>query len=390
MDEERLEPGHLLSFLIAIITLIGTLLYCVAYRQMESLFIKMGEYQSFSNPWTSSFIHGDYTFEKWFIIYSLGYILVSFIGNWCNSSYHAEVKANPNSPPDTRSIKALIASRPTVIAATIHSVATSVIAVGILVLYYNNLNDDSESSDPWLYQGGTININLIHVWQQVGLPISISYFVTDCYFYCLPRRDMIIFIHHCIMVFCHYPVGSDSGAILAGGGDIEWVTWLSIVGYTSEVSTAVMNYRWYLINTLEKNWIGFGIVNAFVVASWAGRVVMFTCLLIKEIFPRYQTYLQQKQMFTYAIMVFGHAGIGLLSLYWCIVMLKGGFKALFVFKKKERPNVLNPQQGFSFAEEVGGGNKDKLLPLKIIEEEAEAYKDGTIFTDEQTQKQKKQ
>ncbi len=203
---------------------------------------------------------------------------------------------------------------------------------------------------------------------------------------------MIIFIHHCIMCFCHYPVAHEAGAALAGAGDVEWVTWLSIVGYTSEVATAIMNYRWYLINTLEENWIGFGIVNGVVVASWAGRVFMFTYLLIVEIFPRMPMYVEQQQMFTFSIMVFGHAGIGLLSLHWCIVMLKGGLKSLFVFKKKSKARVLNPQQGFSFADEVAGKDADQktpLSPLKIIEEEAEAYKDGTIFTPAQHRRQSK-
>ena len=357
--------------------------------------------QSSNNPWTTGLLQGEFIFETRFLLYSLGYILLSFIGNWCHRSYHAAVTANPNSPPDARSLKSLIASRPTVIAATVHSVATSIVAVGILVLYYNDTQDDSDSgnkSSPWMYQGAT---NLLHVWQRVGLPISLSYFVTDCYFYCLPRKDLIIFVHHLIMCFCHYPVGHGSGAILAGAGDIEWVTWISIVGYTSEVSTAMMNYRWYLINTLEENWIGFGIVNCIVVASWAGRVVMFTYLLIVEIFPRMHMYVEQGQMFTYAVLVFGHASIGLLSLYWCIVMCKGGLKSLFVFKKK-RPKVLNPQQGFSFAEEVGGksdndegasspkGAKQKLssIPFTIIEEEAQAYKDGTIFSEGQAQTQR--
>lgn len=340
-----------------------------------------------ADPWTQCFFGGEYIFEIRFLLYSIGYILVSFVGNWCYKSYHDAAKANPTAPTNPSSIKALIASRPTVIAATIHSVMTSIVACGILYSYYNN----SQNDEPWMYNG----TNLLHVWQRVGLPISLSYFVTDSYFYCLPRKDMIIFVHHCIMCFCHYPVAHESGAILAGAGDIEWVTWLSIVGYTSEVSTALMNYRWYLINTLEENWIGFGIVNGFVVASWAGRVLMFTYLLIVEIFPRMHLYVEQQQLFTYGMMVFGHAGIGMLSLYWCVVMCKGGLKSLFVFKKK-RPKVLNPQQGFSFADEVAGKNNEvdeKKLeapgsPLKIIEEEAEAYKDGTIFSEGQAQKRK--
>ncbi len=181
--------------------------------------------------------------------------------------------------------------------------------------------------------------------------------------------------------------------MIAGAGDVEWVTWLSIVGYTSEVSTAMMNYRWYLINTLEVNWIGFGIVNGFVVVSWAGRVVLFTYLLIAEIFPRMSMFIEQGQVFTYAMMVFGHASIGLLSLHWCIVMCRGGLRSLFVFTKQKRPAILNPQHGFSFAEEVGGKKMTSpQSPLaileeevqKIIEEEVQAYKDGTLFTEAQT------
>lgn len=350
------------------------------------------------NPWAESFLQGELVFETQFLIYALGYVLVSLVGNWCRDSYHAAVEADdPKSIPDGRSIKALVASRPTVIAANIHSVATSVVAVGILVLYYSNQDDGGDNShSPWVYRG----TDLIKAWQTIGLPISLSYFATDSYFYCLPRKDAIIFVHHLIMMFCHYPVGSDRGAVLCGAGDVEWVTWLSIVGYTSEVATVLMNYRWYLINTLEENWIGFGIVNGLVVASWAGRVVMFAHLLVAEIFPRMHAYAEAGQLVTFGWLVLGHAGIGLLSLHWCIVMCRGGLRSLFVFEKK-RPKVLDrQQQGFSFADEVAGKNnngasssnkgKEQMMTTgnrleKIVEEEAQAYKDGTIFSEGQAQ-----
>ncbi|KAL3773306.1 hypothetical protein ACHAW5_000253 [Stephanodiscus triporus] len=353
------------------------------------------------NPWTECLLRGEFIFEKRFLAYSLGYVLVAFLGNGIRRRYHAAVRSNPNSPPDARGFMSLIASRPTVIAATIHAVSTSVVSAGILIAYYCRDDDDDYgdvddgSSSPWLYRGTT---DLIRIWQRVGLPISLSYFVTDSYFYCLPRRDFLIFVHHCIMCFCHYPVGCTGGATLAGAGDPVWSTWLSIVGYTSEFSTAMMNYRWYLINTLEEDWVGFGIVNGFVVSSWAGRVVLFAHLLIAEIFPRMHVFVERGQTFTYAVMVFGHASIGLLSLHWCIVMCRGGLRSLFVFKKQHRPKVLNPQQGFSFVEEVGGKKNvedlrgTKRLKIieekahKIIEEEVEAYLDGTLFTEAQAKK----
>jgi len=148
-----------------------------------------------NNPWINCFLGGEYIFETRFLLYGLGYILISFVGNWCHASYHADVKKagnNPDALPSTRSIKALIASRPTVIAATIHSVATSVIAVGILVIYYNNLRNDYSEESPWTFIFQGTKINLLQVWQRVGLPISLSYFVSDCYYYCLPRKDMLL------------------------------------------------------------------------------------------------------------------------------------------------------------------------------------------------------
>ena len=88
---------------------------------------------------------------------------------------------------------------------------------------------------------------------------------------------------------------------------------------------------------------------------------------------------------------FAYAGIGLLSLYWCIVMCKGGIKSLFVFKKPQHRNnnTAIAQRGLSFAEEVSGKRLDNgsaachhtSSPLKIIEEEAEAYKDGSLFSE---------
>jgi len=100
-------------------------------------------------------------------------------------------------------------------------------------------------------------------------------------------------------------------------------------------------------------------------------------------------YMEQQQMFTFVMMVLGHAGIGLLSLYWCIIMCKGGIKSLFVFKKPQQKTTNGGvQRGLSFAEEVSGKRLDNGTeachhnsPLKIIEEEAEAYKDGSLFTE---------
>jgi hypothetical protein len=349
---------------------------------------------STSNPWTECLLHGDGTFERRFLAYTLLYIFINNFGLECQDRYEkyyhdahirwksmttggdGAVVAGGKSRPKPSKWLELVASRPTVLAATLHAVATSIISVGILVMYYWNYNNDvsssSSSSSPWIIIGSNPNvrINLIQLWQTVGLPISLSYFITDSYYYCYPKRDGIIFIHHIIMCFCHYPIACTSGATLAGAGNAHWATWLSIVGYTSEVSTAVMNYRWYLINTLEENWFGFGIVNCIVVLSWAGRVVLFTYLLLVEIYPRYTAYMEYGQLFTYAVLVFGHAAIGLLSLYWCIVMCRGGLKSLFIFETKKSSGG-GAGGGLTFAEEVSGRKRKIQPPVDRSIEEVE-------------------
>ena len=60
----------------------------------------------------------------------------------------------------------------------------------------------------------------------------------------MPKGDGLILFHHLVMCVCHYPVGSGAGARLAGAGDARWVVWLSMMGYLSEVSNPLMNYRW--------------------------------------------------------------------------------------------------------------------------------------------------
>ena len=278
-------------------------------------------------------------------------VTTGVIGNWCHRSYHGAAKKNPNSPPNPRSFKALIASRPTVIDGAMHSVSMSIMTVTVLIAYYMN----SDNDNPWIYQG----IHLITIWQTIGLPMSLSYFVADCYFYCLPRKDVVIFVHHCLMIFGLYPLGHESGALLAGAGDAEWAIWLCIVMYTSELSTAIMNYRWYLVNTLEENWIGFAIVNGFAMLSWTFRAILFPYLLIVKIFPRFHLYTNQQQLFTFAALVFGCAVMGLLLVHWLFVMCRGGLKSMLVFKKSPQRMLNLNNGGYSFADDVSGKENRK-------------------------------
>ena len=221
------------------------------------------------------------------------------------------------------------------------------------------------------------------LWQTVAIPLSLAYFAADAAWYCLPRSDGLIFFHHLLMCFCHYPIINRAGATLAGGGDAPFSTWLSVVGYTSEVSTCLMNYRWYLLQTLEADWVGFAIVNVLVVISWSYRIVLFVYLLLWEIIPRMLQYVETKQLLTYIIMFSGHVIIGALSVYWLQLMCKGGIKGLLTFRKKKRSH-LNGTGGFSFGDDIGreARGQDEKLEHNLIQQglaEAKGYVDGSLF-----------
>lgn len=322
------------------------------------------EWRAESNPWRESYREGGGTFETIF----LGFVALFVLLNWLGSVLGRKL-GRPLGPPLSR--------RPTVLAASFHSGSTSVIAI-YLLLFRGDDDDD---------KGGRSV-----VWQRVALPLSLAYFVVDVYWYCLPTNDVLIAFHHFVMCFCHYPVGHDSGAVLAGAGDKEWVVWLSIAGYTSEISTVLMNYRWYLLQTLEEDWIGFAVVNVFVVLSWMARIVLFGYLLTFEIAPRFALYVEKKQLLTYVIMVVGHAVIGLLSCYWVRVMCRGGVRSLITFQKRDdKKQKGDDSEGtpFSFGDDIGRDSKGKEAEKRQVSsphlvfkkgmEEAEAYVEGTLF-----------
>ena len=272
-------------------------------------------------------------------------------------------KMRPESP---------LSARPTVLAGTFHALATSMISIYLLVVRPHE--EEAPTIIDW------------SMWQTVGIPLSLAYFAADAVWYCLPRSDGLIFFHHIIMCFCHYPIINHAGATLAGGGDATFSTWLSVIGYTSEVSTCLMNYRWYLLQTLDRDWIGFATVNILVVISWAYRIVLFSYLLLWEIIPRTPQYVETKQLLTYVIMFSGHAIIGALSVYWLRLMLKGGLKSLLTFRKKKRRALQEGGGGFSFGDDIGRESsvQDKTIDhgLHLIQQgvdEAKSYVDGTLF-----------
>ena len=95
--------------------------------------------------------------------------------------------------------------RPTFIANNIHCITTSLCAAFLLL-------QDRESRD-------------YNLWMRWALPFSISYFIADGLWYCIPKRDLLISAHHITMILCHYPVGEPVGAQLCGAGSWKWAAW---------------------------------------------------------------------------------------------------------------------------------------------------------------------
>ena len=339
------------------------------------------EWRQESNPWREAHKSdaeeegGKFvtSFLWFFATFAALNVAGQFLGNRC-----------PESP---------LSTRPTVLAGTFHALATSVISIYLLVVHPRK-GDPEDHAHNLSDAEPTILIDW-SMWQTVAIPLSLSYFAADAVWYCLPRSDGLIFFHHVIMCFCHYPIINRAGATLAGGGDATFSTWLSVIGYTSEVSTCLMNYRWYLLQTLDRDWIGFAIVNILVVISWAYRIVLFSYLLLWEIIPRTPQYVETKQLLTYAIMFSGHAIIGALSVYWLRLMLKGGLKSLLTFRKKKRRTLQDGGGGFSFGDDIGleSSVQDQTMDhgLHLIQQgvdEAKGYVDGTLFNPSSNSKHK--
>ena len=336
------------------------------------------EWRQESNPWREAHKSDAEEGGKFFASFLL--FLATFAA--LNVAGHFLGKRRPGSP---------LSTRPTVLAGTFHALATSVISIYVLVGRPSEVDASEDDARRGASEPTIIDWSM---WQAVAIPLSLAYFAADAVWYCLPRSDGLIFFHHVIMCFCHYPIINHAGANLAGGGDANFSSWLSVVGYTSEISTCLMNYRWYLLQTLERDWIGFAIVNVLVVISWSYRIVLFGYLLLWEIIPRTPQYVEKKQLLTYAIMFSGHAIIGALSVYWLQLMCKGGIKGLLTFRKKKRRTMHGG--AFSFGDDIGRGStemQDEKMDhgLHLIQQgvdEAKGYVDGTLFQSSSNAKHK--
>jgi hypothetical protein len=284
-----------------------------------------------SNPWRAAWNDGD-DFVETRIVYLLIFFLV------LHTSMLSLKKMGV--------LNDVLASRPTLIANQLHCTTVSVLAVYLL------LTTNEQEPNPYL------------MWQEVGIPLSVAYFMADFIWYVIPGKyspfsssnswDFLIGFHHIVMIMCHYPVASNQGAELCGAGSSLWAIRLSLLGYLCELSNPLMNYRWYLMQTLKAHRFDFSLTVVVLVTSFAARVVLLGYLISNIILPMAAVFIEAKQVFIYTMCVLGHAVIMLLSLYWLHVLTKPGVKRMLVFSP---PKNKGKKGAFTFGTDMGRAEK---------------------------------
>jgi len=250
---------------------------------------------------------------------------------------------------DKKLLGPVLSSRPTLVANQLHCTTVSAMAVYLL------------------WTGDPSDVSSYAAWQQWGIPISMAYFLGDFLWYVVPSRlsplsaskswDFLIGFHHLTMLACHYPVATDAGADLCGAGSALWSVRLSLLGYLCEISNPLMNYRWWLMQTLEKNRLDFAVTVLLLVSSFAARILLLGYLLLGYILPEAVKFIEAKQVFIYFMCVVGHAVILVLSLYWLKVLTKPGLKRMFVFSPQ--PKKVGANGGFTFGTDMGRSERPK-------------------------------
>ena len=118
-------------------------------------------------------------------------------------------------------------SRPTVVPVMLHSLVTTLGAATVFLLSSGNPSDHTSS---------------VEVWRRVILPFSSAYWLFDLVFYCWPKSDWLIAIHHVAILLCNYPVGDNAGraAVEALNQPGCNVVLASVNGYLAEATTFLL------------------------------------------------------------------------------------------------------------------------------------------------------
>lgn len=266
------------------------------------------EWSEVPNIWRAAFYDGDDTIE-----WRIAGFLVFFV------SLHVAMLTLKRAGL----LSDVLASRPTVVANQLHCSSVTLLALYLLVT------------------GDDTNVESYALWQEWCIPFSMGYFCGDILWYAIPAKysplsstasfDRLILVHHATILMCTYPVATAAGAELAGAGSALWAVRLNLLNYLCELSNPLMNYRWYLMQTLPAHRADFAATVLLLVATLAGRVVLLGWLLLCYVLPKAALFIEAKQVFVYYAIVMGHILILLLSLYWLKVLTKPGLQRMLEF-----------------------------------------------------------
>jgi len=192
-----------------------------------------------------------------------------------------------------------LASRPTVVAGSIHGVSISIIAL--------------------LVSLGEVDLSW---WRRVGLPLTTAYNMSDMLFYCIPKKKMLFVLHHFTIVYCHSGVCSEAAAAFFVG-DAVWGQRLSALGFLSEIPVPVMNLRWYVHRAWKTSVRAHAAINMACVVSWIiFRIVLFPCLVYFELLPRQAAFRAADRLDVFITCIIGHVLIFLMSFMWLIELIR--------------------------------------------------------------------
>lgn len=205
-----------------------------------------------------------------------------------------------------------IASRPTVIYGTAHSVAVSSVALATIA--------------------GLLPLS---AWTDYGLPCSMGYFLFDTLACCLPKRDFGMLAHHIVTFAVHVPVGVASGAYITGAGDATWAINVSALTYLCEAPVPLLNTRWYMLKTLKEHSVLYTLNNALLLLLYAGTRLFMMAWSAATIFPRRAEFEAAGSSDIVGVFLVSHAAIFAMSAAWLVMLLKNGLRSFLTFTAGE-------------------------------------------------------
>ena len=205
-----------------------------------------------------------------------------------------------------------IASRPSVIYGTVHSVAVSCVALASI--------------------SGLLPLS---AWTDYGLPCSMGYFLFDTLACSLPKRDVGMLAHHLVTFAVHVPVGVASGALITGAGNATWAIQVSALTYLCEVPVPLLNVRWYMLKTLKKHSPWYTLNNALLLLLYSGTRLGMIAWSAFTILPRRDEFAAANSSDIVGVFLVSHAAIFAMSGGWLAMLLSNGLRSFLTFTPGE-------------------------------------------------------